>query len=303
MTKEGFDRYVLGCSSLFVLVFQGTAGAANLEPATLKAWDEYVESAKARMEQRLSHDKPFLWVDESPERLAKVRAGEIVAAPVGPHSPVKIPAGLIHDWVGVVFIPHASTRDALAVLNDYAHYKDVFRPAVIESKPIATSANKDRFSLVLMNKAFFLKTALDTDYETRYVRVDHQRGYTVSRTTRIQEVEDYGSPAEHELREGEGRGILWRLFAVTRLLERDGGVYIEIEAIALSRDIPASLRWLVEPVVRRVSRTSLITSLQQTEDAVRSRSELNSGSIYGNGPFAETIQDLRATSPSRNSRR
>ncbi len=299
MRTEGFNKYTVGGFSLFVLVFQGAAGAANLEPATLKAWDEYVESANARMEQRLSHGQPFLWIDESPERLLKVRAGEIVAAPVGPHSPVKVPAGLIHDWVGAVFIPHASTKDALAVLNDYAHYKDVYRPAVIESRPIAANGSKDRFSLVLMNKAFFLKTALDTDYESRYVRLDDRRGYSVSRTTRIQEVEDYGSPAEHALREGEGRGILWRLFAITRFLERDGGVYIEIEAIALSRDIPVSLRWLVDPIVRRVSRTSLVTSLQQTEDAVRSRAELKSGSIYGIGQVAATTQALRATNSSR----
>jgi len=285
MTAEGLRRYALLWFSVLVLAFQGTASAANLEPATLKVWDDYVESASRRMQQRLDPDKTFLWVDESPDRLAKVRAGEIVVSPIRPHTPEKVPSGLIHDWVGAVFIPHASIKDALAVLGDYAHYKDVFRPTVIDSRTIATSETKDRFSMVLMNKAFFLKTALDADYESRYVRVDDRRGYTVSRTTRIQEVEEYGAPAEHALREGEGRGILWRLFGITRYLERDGGVYIEVEAIALSRDIPASLRWLVEPAVRRVSRASLSTSLQQTEDAVRSRAELaNRKTITGSMP-------------------
>jgi hypothetical protein len=213
-----------------------------------------------------------------------------VVSPAGPHTPLKVPSGLIHDWIGAVFIPHASPRDAWAVLRDYSHYKDFYRPAVIDSKTLSASGaptgqTKDRFSMVLMNKAFFLTTALATDYESRYIRLDERRGYSVTRTIRIQEVEEYGSPAEHALPEGEGRGILWRLFGITRFLERDGGLYIEIEAIALSRDIPASLRWLVEPVVRRVSRTSLSTSLQQTEDAVRSRAELRSGSaqMYGAG--------------------
>jgi hypothetical protein len=50
----------------------------------------------------------------------------------------------------------------------------------------------------------------------------------------------------------------------------DGGVYIELEAIALSRDIPFSLRWLIDPIFRRISRSSLVISLQQTEDAVLS---------------------------------
>src|SRR6185295_17160743 len=103
------------------------------------------------------------------------------------------------------------------------------------------------------------KAMLDTDYESCYIRLDDRRGYTVSRTTRIQEIEQAGTPGERLLPEGEGRGLIWRLFGITRYVERDGGVYVELEAIGLSRDIPGSLRWLVEPIVRRVSQASLST--------------------------------------------
>ena len=51
--------------------------------------------------------------------------------------------------------------------------------------------------------------------------------------------------------------------------ERDGGLYLEIEAIALSRDIPSGLGFLVEPIVRHRAREALMTTLRQTEDAVR----------------------------------
>jgi hypothetical protein len=51
--------------------------------------------------------------------------------------------------------------------------------------------------------------------------------------------------------------------------ERDDGVYIEMEAVALSRPVPGAMRFVVDPVVRRVSRNSMLTSLQQTEEAVR----------------------------------
>jgi hypothetical protein len=87
---------------------------------------------------------------------------------------------------------------------------------------------------------------------------------------------------------GDGRSWKTRLFGITRYVERDGGVHIELEAIGLSRDIPASLRWLVEPVVRRVSRGSLLTSLQQTENAVRLRVELANGKTGGGGSMAST---------------
>jgi hypothetical protein len=63
-------------------------------------------------------------------------------------------------------------------------------------------------------------------------------------------------------------GLIWRLSSITRLEERDGGVYAELEAVALSRDIPAAFRILVTPIVRRVSRDSMETSLHQTKRAL-----------------------------------
>jgi len=278
-----FHACVLALIPAFAFFSPGTAAAASLEPATLRAWEEYVESANMRMEQRLSPGKTFLWVDEAPDRLARVRAGEIIVSPVGPQNPRRAPSGLIHDWFGAMFIRNASIKDVLAVLGDYGRYKEFYQPTVIDSKAIATGEAKDRFSILLRSKSFFLKTALDTDYESWYVRVDERRGYSVSRSTRVQEIEEYGAPSERILPEGEGHGILWRLFGITRYLERDGGVYIELEAIGLSRDIPASVRWVAEPIVRRVSQGSILTSLQQTEHAVRSRVEFAKGTAGGGG--------------------
>jgi hypothetical protein len=255
---------------LITLLLPAVIHAASLDPDTLKAWEEYVESANGRMEQRLSPGSVFLWVDEEPARLAKVRAGEIVVSPVGQQNPKKVPSGLIHDWVGAAFIADVTLPDVLQVARDYGRYKEIYLPTVVDSKVMDTGETKDRFSMLLIHKSSFLKTALDADYESYYVHVDDRRLYSISRATRIQEVAEYGSPAQRMLPEGEGKGIVWRLFSVTRYAERDGGVYVEFEAIGLSRDIPGSLRWIVEPVVRRTSRASLLTSLRQTETAVRS---------------------------------
>jgi hypothetical protein len=256
------------------LLGPAAASAAHLEPTTLQAWEDYVNSANARMQQRLSPGQSFLWVDEVPDRLASVRAGEIVISPVGPQVPKKVPSGLIHDWVGAVFIPNVSLNDVQRVVRDYARYKDLYQPSVIDSKVIATDEEKDRFSMLFLNRSLLLKTAFDADYESLYFKVDDRRAYSIERTTRVQEIEEYGSPAQRALQQGEGHGIIWGLSGITRFMERDGGVYMELEAIELSRDIPASMRWLVDPIVRRVSRSSLLTSLQQTQKAVRLRSEL-----------------------------
>jgi len=256
-----------------------TLTAATLDPGALTEWDAYVQSATARMNERAKPGASYLWADESPERLARVRAGEIVVAPRAPQIPIKVPSGLIHDWIGATFIPQVSLHQVLQVVRDYSEYKELYEPDVIESRTIqsgdlASGAATDRFSMLLIHKAVSLKTAIDADYESRFTRLDDRRVYSIGHTTRIQEMADYGSSAEHLLPEGTGHGLIWRLFTITRYLERDGGVYIEFEAIALSRDIPASIRWLVEPVVRRLSRTSLSASLRETGKAVLRRVEL-----------------------------
>jgi hypothetical protein len=131
------------------------------------------------------------------------------------------------------------------------------------------SDSNDQFSMVLMKRLQFRKVALDADYAIHYVRVDARRLYSVARTTRIQEIAAFGEPDQHLLPRDEGTGLIWRLYTVTRFEERDGGLYLEIEAIALSRDIPSGWRFLVEPVVRHKSREALVTAIRQTEDAVR----------------------------------
>jgi len=295
-TTNRVNQKVCMVRGIFIAtLFPVLANAASLEPATLQAWEQYIESTNSRMEQRLSPGKSFLWVDEAPERLARVRKGEVVISPVGPQNPRRVPSGLIHDWIGAVFIPNASLKDTLAVLSDYARYKEIFQPTVVHSKAIATSDAKDRFSLVLTNTSTLLKTTLDTDYESCYVRIDDRRGYTVSRTTRIQEIEEAGTPAERLMREGEGHGLIWGLFGITRYVERDGGVYVELEAIGLSRDIPPSFRWLIEPIVRRVSQASLSASLRQTEKAVRIHTELTSGATGSAGSMASTTSKAHSS--------
>jgi len=254
-----------------------TAAAASLDATTSQAWENYVQAAALRAAQH-SRPETFLWVDEAPDQLARVRKGEIVVSPAGRRTPTKVPAGLVHDWTGAIFIPHVTLRDVLHVVSDYPQYKDFYQPAVVSSRTIEAADVQARFSMVLVYNSLFLKAALDTDYESRYISLNDRSGYTLTRATRIQEIADYGAPQQHVLHEGDGSGVIRGLFSIARYTERDGGVYVELELIGLSRDIPGSLRWLVEPIVRRVARATLQTSLEQTKEAVRARVQLTSQS-------------------------
>jgi len=71
-TTNRVNQKVCMVRGIFIAtLFPVLANAASLEPATLQAWEQYIESTNSRMEQRLSPGKSFLWVDEAPERLAR----------------------------------------------------------------------------------------------------------------------------------------------------------------------------------------------------------------------------------------
>jgi hypothetical protein len=256
--------------ALLVLLTPSRAWAAELKPETLSAWNQYVQSADAAMQARLRPGKSFLWIDEAPDRRQQLRAGDIVVASVGDHNPTKVPSGLIHHWIGAAFFPNARLEDVLGVVRDYPHYKDYYHPNVVDSSTIRQTRDVDRFSMLVMNKALFMKTGLETEYESSFAQAGKQKWYSIATTVRVQEVEDYGQPSEHKLPPDEGSGFVWRLQSITRYEETDDGVYVEIEAIALSRDIPAAVSWLVNPIVRRVSKGAMTTSLRQTLGAVTS---------------------------------
>ena len=266
---------------LVATVFPGDADAATLKSETVTGWGDYLETASADLQDRISTGGTFLWTFEDAERAAKVRNGEIVVAPAPGQSPRKVRGGLIHHWRGAMFLPDAKLDDIIPVIRDYDHYKEFYHPSVVDSKIIVRNGLDDTFSMLLMNKAFFLRTALETECQANSVQLDDRRYYSVSRTTRVQEVEEYGQPGEHRKPEGEGNGYVWKLYSVARLEQHDEGVYVELEAVALSRNIPAAFRLAVDPVVRRVSRNSLLISLQQTKEAVHKAAQSGGVPVSG----------------------
>ena len=244
------------------------ADAAELQSATVDAWQEYVRAAGARMQARLGRERPFLWLDEAPDRALQVRRGEVIVAPLAEHGTEAVPGGLIHDWIGAIFIPNATIESLLRVVRDYDRYKEIYKPVVADSRSLDSGSTDQEFSMVWQRHVLFVNAAMQGHYRAHDVIVGAHRGYTVVNTTKLQQIEGYGQRGEHLLPPDIGGGFLWRIHSISRYEERDGGVYLEVEAIALSRDIPASLRWLVNPVVNRLSVNSLAITLQQTREAV-----------------------------------
>jgi len=238
---------------------------AELKQDTLVYWNTYVDAARPQ----IGSQTPFLWVDQKPERLQRVREGEILVSSVGKENPIRVDSGLIHDWMGATFLPGTGIEDVLSAVRDYGSYKEYYKPTVVDSRLLSRYGPCEKYSMRVVNKEVVAQTALDMEFETCYFRVDERRWYSITRTMRVQELRHYGRPDEEELPPDHGSGFIWRLYSIARYEQRDGGTYVEVEAIALSRDIPAGLRWVVSPIVRRVSRNSMLLSLQETKDAVR----------------------------------
>jgi hypothetical protein len=112
---------------------------------------------------------------------------------------------------------------------------------------------------------------MEGHYLARDIALNGQRGYNIADMTSVQDIDNYGHANQRLLPPDQGRGFLWRLHSIARYEEADGGVYLELEVIALSRDIPASVAWLVNPVVNHLSVNSLTTTLRQTRQAVNRR--------------------------------
>jgi hypothetical protein len=265
------SRFLIGFVFLSFMVLPVTSEGAELKKETQQAWDAYIQTANSQMVDR-TH-APFLWVDEVPDRSHSVRDGKILVSPIGQQNPKPVPNGLIHDWIGAAFIPDAKLEDVLSAARDYGDYKEFYKPNVIDSKSLGTAGPCDKYSMLLLNKELVASTALEGEYEACYHRLDDRRWYSTAYTTHIQEIQHYGQPGEQELPSDQGSGYIWRLYSFARFEQRDGGVYVELEVIVLSRDIPVAVRWMVNPILRRVSKNAMLTSLRQMEEAVDSTAE------------------------------
>jgi hypothetical protein len=248
------------------LATQSVSLPATLQPKTVQAFDRYIQATEARLERQVNGGT-FLWVDETAARRDQARQGEVVVAPWTGHGEVHVPDGLIHDWIGAVFIPGATLGRALAMLQNYDDHHNIYQPEVIGSKTLSRQGDHFRIHLRLLKKKV-LTVVLATEHDAQYFPLEGGRCHSRSRSTRIAEVVNAGKPGERELPPGNDHGFLWRLNSYWRFQERDGGVWVECQAVSLTRAVPTGLGWLIDPIIRQLPRESLGNTLRATRAAV-----------------------------------
>jgi len=198
-----------------------------------------------------------------------LRGGEVHIGPA--KAPGDIEGGMIQDWRGAMFVPHATIQQIKSVLQDYDNYKQFYKPEVIESKQLAHQG--DDYDIFLrIRKKQVLTVVLNTEYHVHYSLPDARHMYVASRSTRIGEVRDPDRSSSDERPPGHDSGFLWRLNSYWRFEEADGGVYAECRAISLSRDVPTGLGWLIKGFISKFPKESMQNTLRGTKAAVEGHS-------------------------------
>ncbi len=247
----------------------------ELEPRTLQAFERYARLTEAREEDELRAGAPFLWVDALPasqreQAYAQLRAGKVQVERLETREQGKLiecPDGLIHHWMGIIFIPGATLEQTLRILQDYDHHASYYKPEVERAKILEHQGNDFRVFLRFRRKKV-ITVVLNTEHEIHYFPIDTTHAHSRSRTTRIAEVENHGRADEREKPIGHDGGYLWRMDTWWRFVERDGGTYVQCESVSLTRSIPTGLGWLVGPFVNSIPRESLTFTLNATRTAL-----------------------------------
>jgi hypothetical protein len=266
---------LLGALTIFNWNVEGRATALfSLRAATVDAFGKYLAKTEADNAASLRQG-PFLWVDGLPakerdESISKVKGGEVEMRRLSVDANGKnlnVPDGMIHDWEGVIFVPGVKIDDVLKILQDYNHQATYYAPDVERAR--IESRNGEQFRVFLRFRRHKVVTVvLDTEHNVTYFRDSPLREHSRSSAIRIAQVDNPGSSNERERTPGEDDGFLWRMETWWRLEERDGGVYVQNQAVTLTRDIPTGLGWLIEPFITKIPKETLAFTLQATRNAV-----------------------------------
>jgi hypothetical protein len=251
---------------LLGLLLAALPAQAELKPETTAAYQKYIAALDTEMAAQDHSQSGFLWIDRDPARQQAVRRGEIATQKV---KSLSVPEGMIQHWIGGVFLPGANLAQVERVDQDYADYGKIYGPDVSRVKVLSHDGNHFVVSYRI-TKTKVLTAVMDTVHAIDYMPLGPTRMAVQSRSESVRQVEDAGKPSERDLAEGEGSGFLWAMNSFWRMEERDGGVYVECEAITLSRDVPFGLGALVDPILQSFAEESLKKTIEAKRQAVES---------------------------------
>ena len=248
---------------------------ASLTYPVKEAFDRYVTLTDARNAEELHKSTPFLWVDALPEArraeaYSAMNRGEVVIERLETRdhgNAIQCPGGLIHHWVGALWIPGATLAQTLALVQAYDRHVQVYSPFELRSQILEHKDNDFKVSIRYLRKKV-ITVVLDTVFQIDYHTLDATHAWSHGRTQSVREIKNHDTPSEYSFPEGEDGGYMWGMSTYWRFVERDGGTYVQSESISLTTRVPTGLTWLIEPFIKSVPRESLEEILKDTRKGV-----------------------------------
>ncbi|MGP8252959.1 MAG: hypothetical protein ACLQHF_13070 [Terracidiphilus sp.] len=256
---------------VLVLAAGPVRAAADPSPAAAAGFNSYIAQVESRLARQHSSAEGFL----APFDAARVRGGEVVIDQLTPASGTDYPGAMLHHWRGTAFVPGARAVDLERLLRDYGRYPRVYSPQVITARVLAQDGNHFQ-TMLRVSQKHVITVVLDTNYDIHFFLAAAEpdanavaHGYNISHSTRIAEIASPGTANEHALDSDHEHGFMWRLNTYWSWEERDGGLYMQIETVSLTRSVPIGLGWVIGPFIDSIPRESLEFTLRSTASALR----------------------------------
>jgi len=254
-------RFTALCGLLILAARQ--PAKADPPAAAVTTFNNYVGALESRLARQHSEQHGFLAAADE----ARLRRGELIVEKLTPAG-TELPGAMLHHWRGTAFVPGATAADFERLMKDFDDYPQHYAPQVLTAKILAQQGDHLQATM-RVRQQHIITVVMDTSYDVTFARLDAQHGYSISRSTRIAEIDSPGTRKERALGASEEHGFLWRLNTYWSYEERDGGVFMQIESVTLTRSIPRGLGLAVAPFVESVPRESLEFSLRSTMNALR----------------------------------
>ncbi len=246
----------------FIVIFPGIqVQGATLKARTAEAYQQYMETVELEMAARRQGTLPYLMVSESPGNMVSLSQDLIVIRNLYEND--ETPKGIIHDWLGALFFKGISLDQALNVLMDINLHPSIFKE-VLDCEVLNQSEDSVTARIVYRIDGI-LTVVTDSQQESEIIRISENKAQIICRSSRINEISNYGKENEKILPEGNDRGLIWRLDSYITLEENEEGVTLECRFIQLSRDIPFGISLFLGPHLKKMlpeSMESMLTSLR-----------------------------------------
>ena len=233
-------------------------------PAAVAGFNDYVGQVETRLAQEHRSADGFL----PPADRAQVKNGEVVLEHLTPDSSKEMQGALLQDWRGTAFVPGAKGADFERAMRNFATFPRIYSPEVLSASVPLKEGNHYHVAMRIRQQ-HIITVVMDMTYDTTFGRLDAQHGYSLSRSIQITEIDGAGTTQEQAVSAAKERGYLWRLNNYWSYEEGDGGLYIQVESVSLSRAVPRGLGWAIGPFVNSVPRESLEFTLRATRDALK----------------------------------